>query len=667
MSETHFPPPRPSGTSLSAAPAASPLLKDALVIEAPPKLSQPADTLLLHGKIIGNNRAKGEIKIATPEGTLTIQSKIAIPPDTEVTVELKMQHLSLRANITVIKQKSVEAEQTGEMVKPAAPAPAPAQTKPSITPGAVYTAVRLPPDTPAPPAVTQTTAPQQPPTVQPAQPVPPADMTLENAAKVIEAARAIGVTRLPTALPGLPPVPMPVLWQILNTRDVLDVLQKLPAQMQQQITAFLQQPDVMAALEKIIPPAELATYYPPPAATPAEAPVTDTTPLVTRPQPPVRTTTAQQTPQNPLAVQTAVLQGILPLLEAMLPGVAGAMTMGAAPPAAKTMTAAPVPQNMVKVEVVSLFNPPPRGAAASSPIPSMTQNLPAGAQLATVESVTPNGFPILALPEGHIVLQQPLDVPVGTQMAVMLTPMGLSDMLALSPLLTTAGGAALPFDPAQSRTWPALQETLQVLIDQSGNAAQLLKNTLPTPAAARMTPTALFFLAALRIGSIESWLGDNILQALAKAGRKDLIERLGGDFKTLSRQAQSTLAGDWRIISLPMLHDEQISQIQFYVRQQQDEEQGSADEAENKKITRFILNLTLSRMGDMQMDGLIRQKRLDLILRSGDALPFDIRQEIMQRFAAGVEQVGLQGSVSFQTRAEKWAHIDTGSGNSRNV
>ena len=655
MSETHFPPPRPSGTSLSAAPSAPPLLKDALVVEAPPKLSRPADTLLLHGKIIGNNRAKGEIKIATPDGTLTIQSKIAIPPDTEVTIELKMQQLSLRANITIIKQKTAEAEQTAEIAKPAATAPP--DQPPRFTSGTTYTGLRLPPETPAPAASIETPA--------PSAPLPPANITLADAAKIIEAARTVGVARLPATLPSLPPIPMPVLWQILNTRDVLSALEKLPPQMQQQITDFLKQPDVIAALEKIIPPAALATYYPPPSAATRETPVTDTTSLVTRPQPPVPA--VQNTPQNPLAAQTAVLKGLMPLLETMLPGVANAMTLGAMPAAAKTLPSAPVPQNMVKVDIISVFNPPPRGDAPQAPIPSMTANLPAGAQLATVESMTPGGFPILALPDGHIVLQQPVDVPIGTQLSVTLTPMGLSDMLALSPLLTTSGGAPLPFDPLQSRTWPALQETLQVLIDQSGNAAQLLKNTLPSPATARMTPTALFFLAALRIGSIESWLGENILQALAKAGRKDLIERLGGDFKSLSRQAQSTVAGDWRVISLPLLHDEQISQIQFYVRQQQDDEHDGNDGGENKKFTRFILNLTLSRLGDMQLDGLIRQKRLDLILRSSDALPFDIRQDIMQRFAAGVEQAGMQGSVSFQTRAEKWAHIDTGTHNSRSI
>src|SRR5690606_16105184 len=128
-----------------------------------------------------------------------------------------------------------------------------------ITPGITTTALRLPPDTPpAQPSTTQTAPPRTP-------PAPQQSLTLADAAKIIEAARSVGVARLPTALPNLPPIPMPILWQVLNTRDVESALVKLPPPMQQQITDFLQRPDVIAALEKIIPPATLATFYPPPA------------------------------------------------------------------------------------------------------------------------------------------------------------------------------------------------------------------------------------------------------------------------------------------------------------------------------------------------------------------------------------------------------------------
>lgn len=651
MSETQFPPPRPSGTSVSTSASGDrPILRDALVTEAPPKLSQPADTLLLSGKIVGLDRAKGEIRIATPDGTITVQSKIAIPPDTEVMVELKMQQLSLRANITVIKQKSAEAASAQDMTKPAPPTPAPDQPI-RITPGITTTALRLPPDTPpAQPSTTQTAPPRTP-------PAPQQSLTLADAAKIIEAARSVGVARLPTALPNLPPIPMPILWQVLNTRDIESALVKLPPPMQQQITDFLQRPDVIAALEKIIPPATLATFYPPPADMTLDAPVTDTTSLVTRPPPaaPAAATATQ-------AAQMTAMQGLLPLLETMLPGVASAMQMTKPPAGATALAAAPLPQNMLRVTVHDVL------PLQKADTPPQTPALPQGAVIATVESLTPKGFPILKLPEGHIVLQQAADIEVGTRLVISATPMSPADILALSPTLSALGSTALPFDPLSSRSWPALQETLQVLTQEAAGAATLLKNTLPNPAAtSRMTPTALFFLAALRMGSIESWLGENILQALRQSGRKDLVERLGGDFKNLSTQSKATVAGDWRVISLPLLQDEHIHQIQFYVRQQHDDTPEKRGDGTDKKMTRFILNLTLSRMGDMQLDGLLHKERLDLILRSAEKLPFDIRQQIMQRFTAGIEQVGMQGGISFQTRAEKWAHIDTGTEKSRHI
>lgn len=648
MSETQFPTPRPSGTSVSSAQGGDrPILRDALVTEAPPKLSQPADTLLLSGKIVGLDRAKGNIRIATPDGTITVQSKIAIPPDTEVTVELRMQQLSLRANITIIKQKAAEAEAAQNMAKPAPP-PAPDQPI-RITAGTTATALRLPPDTPpVQPGTTQKAQPETP-------PPPPQTLTLADAAKIIEAARSVGVARLPTALPNLPPIPMPILWQVLNTRDVESALVRLPPPMQQQITDFLQRPDVIAALEKIIPPATLAAFYPPPATT-IDAPVTDTTSLATRTPPATPTTTATQ------AAQVTALQGLLPLLQTMLPGVASAMHMTKPPAGATALAAAPLPQNMLRVTVHDVF--PPQKADT----PAQATARPQDAVTATVESLTPKGFPILKLPEGHIVLQQAADIEPGTRLVISATPMSAADILALSPTLSALGSAALPFDPLSSRSWPALQEALQFLTQEAVTAATLLKNTLPNPAvASRMTPTALFFLAALRMGSIESWLGENILQALRQSGRKDLVDRLGGDFKNLSTQSKATVAGDWRVISLPVLQDEHIHQIQFYVRQQHEDDAEKREDGAGKKMTRFILNLTLSRMGDMQLDGLLHKERLDLILRSAEKLPFDIRQQIMQRFTAGIEQVNMQGGISFQTRAEKWAYIDTGTEKSRHI
>jgi hypothetical protein len=642
MSETQFPPPRPSGTSVNTSSGTTDryTIRDALVLQAPATLSQPDKTLLLDGKVTGNDIKRGEIHITTAKGPLVIQSPTPLPKDAEVSIELKMQNLSLRAQVTVLRQKATEAQDLRNMAPPQTGATP--QTPVKITPQMTVTALRLPPDTPTtPPAATQTTPASN----------PPQDLSLSQAAAIIEAARKVGIAQLPGALPALPPIPMPVLWQVLNTRNVESALLRLPPVMQQQITSFLQQPDVISALQKIIPPAQLATMYPPPATAQPSAPADQaddmlTAQIATRPA-----TTA--TPADIQAAQTAALRGILPLLEGLLPGVSSALSPASLPPIAKTFAAAPLPQNMVQVKIDGIL------PAADAPVP-------AGNVRATVESITPAGFPILKLPDGHIVLQQALDVETGATLSISLTPMSAADILAMAP--TLAAGLAPPsFDPFSTRAWPALQEALQVLLNPTVAAAQTaLRNTIPSPANARMAPTTLFFLAALRMGNIESWLGDNILQALRQSGRKDLADRLGGDFSRLSIQSKTALAGDWRVISLPLLHDEQLSQIQFYVRHQHERDESDAeDDGAPKKMTRFILNLTLSRMGDLQLDGLMHKKRLDLVLRSSEKLPADIRQEIAKRYTAGIEEVSLQGSITFQTRKEGWTVIEANTPGSR--
>jgi hypothetical protein len=203
----------------------------------------------------------------------------------------------------------------------------------------------------------------------------------------------------------------------------------------------------------------------------------------------------------------------------------------------------------------------------------------------------------------------------------------------------------------QKSLWPALQEALHALPPASV-AAQALKNTLPTPTQ-QLAPTALFFLAALRSGAIENWLGANTLQALQQ-GKKGIVDNLTQDFDKLAAQSKDVLPGNWRSISIPLRYDDQISQMQFYVRQQHDQDEKEKGQGGGKPATRFILNLSLSRMGALQLDGFIQKKNFDMILRTEEKLPFGMRQELMKRFALGLDQVQMQGGISFQTRQQGW-------------
>ena len=267
-----------------------------------------------------------------------------------------------------------------------------------------------------------------------------------------------------------------------------------------------------------------------------------------------------------------------------------------------------------------------------------------------METTTSRGQPLLQTAEAHFVVTTPAAVPAGSKVIFAATPMTPEEILQ-------TGFSAAP----ESGLSPALQEALKALPPAGplAAAAQTLRNTLPTPTP-QLVPTALFFLAALRSGSIENWLGANTLQALQQTGKKGLVDALSGDFDKLAAQSKDVLPGNWRSISIPLRYDEQISQMQFYVRQQHDQDAQGNQQGGGKPATRFILNLNLSRMGALQLDGFIQKKSFDIILRTEDKLPFDMRQELMKRFAQGLEQVQMQGGISFQTKQQSWMVPEAG-------
>ena len=150
-----------------------------------------------------------------------------------------------------------------------------------------------------------------------------------------------------------------------------------------------------------------------------------------------------------------------------------------------------------------------------------------------------------------------------------------------------------------------------------------------------MVSSALFFVAALKLGNIENWLGDKNLDAIKQMGKKGLVERLAGDFSRISQQFSETNTQNWKSLMLPMLNDGDISNVHLHVRQDDHTPDGDGTGDENQSDgptpTRFILDLTLSRMGPVQLDGYLTPKTLDM--------------------------TGLKGSLRFQAAHENWVRV----------
>lgn len=651
MSETRFPSTPPAGSPVTGG-GDKPLVQNALVTQAPLSVTDGArgKTLLLDGRVTGHNAQRGETTITTSKGDIVIQTGNAtLPPGADVSIELKMQGMSLRANITAIRARNAEAraaQDIGRAPQAAEPARPAAAEVPPLRPGDKALALRLPDDTPPPPATSAGTSAGTASGTKPAADAPPVQKpTLEQAAQIIEAVRAaIGVSRMAMLLPPVPDVPLPVIWQVLNTRDVMTALIRLPEAMQAQLLDFIARPDVAASLRQMLPATQASALLPPAPQGP-DADMMLQAQMALRPALPPVAAQTQPLPAGGMA-------GILPLLEGLMPaGTSSLMTLGKIPQMVQGGQNLPLPQNMVQMTIHDILPP--------QTLPPDTR--PAGSVLALVESLTASGAPVIRTPDAHFVLRQSAPLPVGTHIIMTIAPASAQDILGS---MQTSGSTAplWPFDPLFSGSWDALEEALHMLSGISPAAAQNLAQTLPA-ANARLAPTTLFFLAALRMGNIESWLGENTLNALRGGGRRELAEQLTQDFAKLASLSKTAVAGEWRAISMPLLQqDQHIHLIQFFLRQPPPDDATEGDDAKGarEKTTRFILNLHLSRMGDMQLDGFVQKKRFDLILRSEEKLPATIRQELLQKFTSGLEQTGMDGSMRFQTRAEQWVALPDG-------
>ncbi|MHA1152562.1 MAG: hypothetical protein ACTSQ7_07865 [Alphaproteobacteria bacterium] len=293
----------------------------------------------------------------------------------------------------------------------------------------------------------------------------------------------------------------------------------------------------------------------------------------------------------------------------------------------------------------------PRGgpAAASASAPPTTPGAaraPGAASGAiqftgTVTAVTHAGQPILQTPLGTLTLEIRAPLQAGSRITFEL-PRG-----ALAPFGPGAAGPAPAALGTLAHSWPALDEALRVLreVAPPGVAAATLRDAIPQPGS-RLASGLLFFLSALSGGDVTRWIGNQASQALKSAGRDSLLSRLAQDFGQLRGLADNQ-GGDWRLFFIPLYDGDQLRQLRLFLRHGgQDREGGGSQNDEDQ--TRFVVEVEMSRLGDLQLDGLVREKRLDLILRSRAPLSDVMRRDITQIFHEANEISGNQGNIGFQ-------------------
>jgi len=290
--------------------------------------------------------------------------------------------------------------------------------------------------------------------------------------------------------------------------------------------------------------------------------------------------------------------------------------------------------------------------------PVLTQSQ-IGTVTATLSGYTPQNLPVLSFfpPEGaapqSFILQLPLqNLAPGT-------------MFEIAPQLTgvnAQAGNSVPF-PAPSTlitpgNWPTMEEIVQTLstINTTNAIAAGASSILPSPSnPAQMAPAVLFLLAALKSGDLAQTLNDKAQDTLRRSGKGSLLNRLSGEGNIINRTHVDSAGQDWRALTIPMQWQQEIHKTAlFYKHSENEDGEGSAG---GGKQTRFIFDLALSQMGKVQLDGLHRNERLDLIVRTQETFSRAMQMQMKSAYADAMEMSDLNGDLSFQNDPQSWVNI----------
>ncbi len=330
-------------------------------------------------------------------------------------------------------------------------------------------------------------------------------------------------------------------------------------------------------------------------------------------------------------------------------------------PAAPTVTAAAA-------------QPPAQSAAAATgPLPV---NLQASSALTNgapvlnlkLQQIIPPGQPLPQLQPDEVLLTVPDQA---ERSALPLVTSGNSSLLlkTAAPLLPGStllvkllpGATPGTLELHEPKTWPALQELLNNMATSQAPALQRFQQLRLPQGNAALPGALLFVLSALQSGDSAPWLGHSGVSTIEQ-NQKTLLDALQQEFRHAVSTTSDPVVGEWRSYQLPVLDQNQLQPLHIYVhhnlRHQPNGGDGQTQEAQTPvKQTRFIIDVTFTRLGKMQFDGFVQAKQFDLVMRSEQPIAPELRDELRAAFADAVTASGYQGQMLFQTGNHNWLYL----------
>jgi hypothetical protein len=649
------------------------------IVSLPDALQNSSRALRMDGEVVQHNR-DGSIRIKTPEGNVDVNVRGRQPqPGQKVEMEVAAGNPPKTATIRNAPQAPAQPPPTNSQAPSTPPPPATnvqvPQTPVAARPPATAT-------TTTPTATTPTTAPAPAPVDSTGKPLPPLPTSYPAPTKPIAATTNPAqlpqltngqIVRLTPVLPSqLPTLQQSVMPSIAPEGSLINS-QLGTVNFQAGLIARGAQDGLLKNLIQIIKPgaAPLPNLQPPGTSSSSAPQVT---------QAPQQPLTAQQTIakilgsifSNTPAVPNIRIASTMPLMPSLAgsaslentltqsmpslrPLMFDARILDIKLPQVKIMS---TPSNTQPGSFINATSHQNSGNHLSSTIKIPMDVLSGGAKpagiIATVTGFTPQNLPLISIqwpnstaPQNYILQFASSNLQTGSQLV--LQPQSLTPALGQT---TNTLRPVLPLLQA-SMLWPAMDETFQTLMQTSPQLAQTLGKIIPSPAnPSQMGPAAMLFIAAARAGDLQNWLGEKRIDALQKISRQSLMSRLSGELTTLASSADSQTT-EWRSYPLPLLWQSEISKVMLHMHH----DRGANEQNEGESGTHFIMDLQLTRMGDVQLDGLLKEKRLDLIIRTQVPISQSMQEQMRKAYADALNGTDIYGELAFQGDLKNWMQV----------
>jgi hypothetical protein len=249
---------------------------------------------------------------------------------------------------------------------------------------------------------------------------------------------------------------------------------------------------------------------------------------------------------------------------------------------------------------------------------------------------------------GTVYIKTAHPLPSGTQLSIDLAPAPITPAQTGSIALLPESLDAFTY---LAREWKSMKEVFTTLstIDPA-LAAALAERILPK-AHSRLSNEMLFFLSAIKKGDVDEWLGKRARDLLVTRA-PEAHARLAREFTQLQQSFAEPTAQGWTGLVIPFQSQQQIQQMRLFLKHDEGDSKASA----SKDGQRFLIELDLSTLGDMQLDGFVKTggvtKEFNLMVRSARHLPENVSQGIRQIFEQGLAITGMRGYVGFQEGRE---------------